>query len=152
MHHIQEIPMKINTVITAHMITHKNKRVNNNATCKFITQLTFILVIMSSTVCRPSTKLPALDHIVHHCQQWVTPELGLNSTRVKGFLNRMMCLRQQERLRHRCQHKLAAYSPSFPTGLSHPRKCAPSLLNNPSAAPLPFLALVTCRIGSLRKL
>jgi hypothetical protein len=30
------------------------------------------------------------------------------------------------------------YSLSFPTCLSHPRKCAPSLLNNPSATPLPF--------------
>jgi hypothetical protein len=48
--HIQETPIKINTVITAHMITHKNKNVNNNATCKFITQLTLILVRMSPTV------------------------------------------------------------------------------------------------------
>jgi hypothetical protein len=31
-------------------------------------------------VCRPSTNLPALDHAAHHAQQWVTPELGLNST------------------------------------------------------------------------
>jgi hypothetical protein len=30
------------------------------------------------------------------------------------------------------------YSLSFPTHLSHPRKCAPSLFNNPSADPLPF--------------
>ena len=47
MQHIQEIPIKINTIITAHMITHKNKHVNNNATCKFITQLALILVRMS---------------------------------------------------------------------------------------------------------
>jgi hypothetical protein len=38
MQHIQEIPIRINKVITAHMITHKNKNVNNNATCKFITE------------------------------------------------------------------------------------------------------------------
>jgi hypothetical protein len=25
--------------------------------------------------------LPAIDHVVHHAQQWVTPEMGLNSTR-----------------------------------------------------------------------
>jgi hypothetical protein len=31
-----------------------------------------------------------------------------------------------------------AYSLSFPTGMSHPRKCAPSLHNNPLASPLPF--------------
>ena len=30
-------------------------------------------------VCRPSTNLPALDHVAHHTQQWVTPELGINS-------------------------------------------------------------------------
>jgi hypothetical protein len=35
MQHIQEIPIKVNTVITAHMITHKNKHINNNAACKF---------------------------------------------------------------------------------------------------------------------
>jgi hypothetical protein len=33
---------------------------------------------------------------------------------------------------------LIAYNLSFPTCMSHPRKCAPSLLNSPSAAPLPF--------------
>ena len=68
MQHIQELHIKINTVITAHMITHKNKHVNNNATCKFITQLAIILVIMSPNACRPSTNLPVLDHTVHHSQ------------------------------------------------------------------------------------
>ena len=57
MEHIQEIPIKINTVITAHMISHKNKHINNNASCKFITQLTLILVRMSPTECKPSTNL-----------------------------------------------------------------------------------------------
>ena len=69
MQHIQEIPIKINIVITTHMITHKNKHVNNNAACKFITQLALILVRMSLTTCIPSTNLPALDHIVHQSQQ-----------------------------------------------------------------------------------
>jgi hypothetical protein len=50
-----------------------------------------------------------------------------------------MYLRQQEiKIRHRCQLKLTSYSPSFPTCISHPRKCAPSLLNSPLTAPLPF--------------
>jgi hypothetical protein len=62
-------PIKINTVITAHMITHKNKNINNNSACKFITQLVLILVRMSPTACRPSMNLPSLDHIVHHSQQ-----------------------------------------------------------------------------------
>jgi hypothetical protein len=34
--------------------------------------------------------------------------------------------------------QLTTYSPSFPTCLSHPRKCAPSLLNSLTVAPLPF--------------
>jgi hypothetical protein len=65
-------------------------------------------------VCRPYTNLPTLDHTAHHSQQWVTPELGLNSTWVKGFLSRLMDHRQQERLHHRCQLKLTIYNPSFP--------------------------------------
>ena len=36
MQHIQEIPIKINNVITTHMTTHKNKHVNNNAAYNFI--------------------------------------------------------------------------------------------------------------------
>jgi hypothetical protein len=36
---------------------------------------------------RPSTNLPAIDHIVHHPQQWVTPEMGLSSTEGKGILD-----------------------------------------------------------------
>jgi hypothetical protein len=100
--------------------------------------LTLILVKISPTVCIPSTFLPALDHTAQNSQQWVTPELGLNSTQVKEFLTRLMYLRQQEKICHRCQLELTTYNPSFPTCLSHPRKCAPSLLNSPSAAPLPF--------------
>jgi hypothetical protein len=46
--------------------------------------------------------------------------MGLNSTQVKGFLTKMMYLRQQEKLRHRCQLKLTTYSPSFPTCMSNP--------------------------------
>jgi hypothetical protein len=82
--------------------------------------LTLILVRISPIACRPSTNLPSLVCTTHHSQQWVTPELGLNSTRVKGFLTMLMYLGQQERLCHRCQLKLIAYSPSFPTCLSHP--------------------------------
>ena len=89
-------------------------------------------------MCIPSTNLPDIDHTSHHSQQWVTPELGLKSTRVNEILTMLMYHRQQERLCHSCPLKLIAYSPSFPTCLSHPRKCAPSLLNNPSAAPLLF--------------
>ena len=68
MQHIQEIPIKINIVIIAHMITHKNKHVNNNVACKFTTQLELILVRMSPNACIPSTNLPSLDNTVHHSQ------------------------------------------------------------------------------------
>jgi hypothetical protein len=37
-----------------------------------------------------------------------------------------------------CQLKLTTYNLSLPTFLSHLKKCAPSLLNSPSTAPLPF--------------
>jgi hypothetical protein len=119
---------------------------------KFIAQMTLILVIISPTACIPSTNLPNLGHTTHHSQQLVTPELGLNSTRVRGFLTRMMYHKQKERLRHRCQLKLTSYSPSFPTCMSHPKNFTPSLLNSPSAAPLHFWASATSQRGSLRAL
>jgi hypothetical protein len=81
---------------------------------------------------------PSLIPRYTNSQQWVTPKLGLNSTWVKGFLARMRQHRQHESFCLRCQLTLTAYSLSFPTCLSHPRKCAPSLLNNPSTTPLPF--------------
>ena len=96
MQHIQAIPIKINIVIIAHMITHKNMHINNNAACKFITQLTLILVRISPIACTPSMNLPALDHTAHHSQQWVTPKLELNSTWVNGFLTRLMDLRHRK--------------------------------------------------------
>jgi hypothetical protein len=102
------------------------------------TQLILIFYRRPPTTCRPSTILPSLDHAAHNSQQWVTPELGLNSTQVKGFLARLRKIRQQEGSHSRSQLKLTTYNLSFPTCLSHPRKCAPSLLNSPSAAPLPF--------------
>ena len=73
---------------------HKTEHKNNNASCKFITQLTLILVRISPTACIPSMNLLALDHTAHHSQHWVTPEMGLNSTRVKGFLARLMVHKQ----------------------------------------------------------
>jgi hypothetical protein len=115
--------------------------------------LTLILVRISPTASRPSTNLPALDHISHHSQQWVTLEMGLNFTQVKGLLTRLLGYRQQERFYHKFQLKLTVYSPSFSTCLSHPRKCAPSLLNSPSASPLHLwsstIGLLSPNIGSL---
>jgi hypothetical protein len=105
---------------------------------QFNTKLTLTLVKISPNACRPFTFLPALDQIVQKSQQWVTPEMGLKSNWVKEFLTRLMYLRQQEKLCHRCPIKLTTYSPSFPTCLPHSRMCASSLLTSPSVAPLPF--------------
>jgi hypothetical protein len=56
----------------------------------------------------------------------------------KGFLSPGYGMIFSKRIGSRCRLLQLAYSPSFPTCISHPRKCAPSLLNSPSAAPLPF--------------
>jgi hypothetical protein len=64
--------------------------------------------------------------------------MGLKSTWEKELLTKMMYLKQKEKLSHKCQLNLIAYNPSFPTCMSHPRKYAPSLLNNPLVAPFPF--------------
>jgi len=90
------------------------------------------------TAWKPSMNLRALYHAAQSYQQWVTPELGLNSTRVEGFLDRIRQYKQQEGFSPRSQIKLSTYIFSFPTWPSHPRKCAPSLLNLPSTTPLPF--------------
>jgi hypothetical protein len=66
------------------------------------------------------------------------PELGLNSTQVKGFLARLRQYREHEGFHPRSQLKLPTYSLSFPTCMSHHRKCAPSLLNSPSVVSLHF--------------
>ena len=73
------------------------------------------------TVCIPSMKLPSLDHAAHHSQQWVTPELGLNSTRVKGFLTRLMALEPQERLCHGCSLNYQPTVPHSPHACPTPR-------------------------------
>jgi hypothetical protein len=90
------------------------------------------------TMCIPSMKLLALDDVAQISQQWVTPELGLNSTRVNGFLSRLRLHSQQEGFHYMLQLKITYYNLSFPTFPSQPRKCAPSLLNSPSTASLPF--------------
>jgi len=46
--------------------------------------------------------------------------------------------RSTERTISQGQLTLTTYNLSFPTLFSHPMKCAPSLLNSPSTAPLPF--------------
>jgi hypothetical protein len=42
--------------------------------------LIFETVVTPPTMYRPSTNLPALDHVSHHTQQWVTLEMEPSST------------------------------------------------------------------------
>jgi hypothetical protein len=82
-----------------------------------------------------------------HCSSLSTvghPQAGTKLYLGKGIPNEANYVRKQELIHHRCQLKLTTYSPLFPTCLSHPKKCAPSLLNSPSSAPLPFRASTTC--------
>jgi hypothetical protein len=124
MQHTQEIPINI-THVDIHIM-------------KINTRLVLIFYRLPPTTCKPSTILPALDHVAQNSQQWVTPEVGVNFTQVKGFLARLRKYRQHEGFHTGIQLKITTYNLSFPTFHSHPRKCSPSLLNNPSASPLPF--------------
>jgi hypothetical protein len=118
--------------------TYKNNCIIYDATQNLTHNFHLSLIKIPPTTCIPSTFLPALYHTAQNSQQWVTPKLRLNSNRIKEFLTSLMYLRKLENLCHRCQLELIAYSPSLPTCLSHPTKCAPSLLNSPSTTPFPF--------------
>jgi hypothetical protein len=75
-------------------------------------------------VCRPSMNLPAIDHTSPHSKQWVTPELGLNSTG-QGIPR----LGRDNKKLHSTTGRISSKEPlmptthrlSFPTCLSHPR-------------------------------
>jgi hypothetical protein len=54
---------------------------------KHIMILIFETVVTPSTMCIPSMNLPALDHVAHHAQQWVTPKMGPSSTQGKEILD-----------------------------------------------------------------
>ena len=76
-------------------------------------------------MCSPSMNLPSLDHIAHNAQQWVTPELGLNST---GQGNpRLGCGYRKlhiatGRILSRGLLRPTTHRLSFPTCLLHPRR------------------------------
>jgi len=82
---------------------------------------------------------PALDHAAPSYQQWVTPELGLNTTRSKGN-PRIGLGYKVSRKDFVSRNPLTSttYSPSFPRYMSHPRECAPCLLDSASTTTLPF--------------
>jgi hypothetical protein len=74
-----------------------------------------------------------------NCEQQVTPKLGLKLHQGKMISN--VKLRSDNQ--HNCSVQGAqllqlSYDLLFPTCVSHPKKCAPSLLCNPSVTPLPF--------------
>jgi hypothetical protein len=79
--------LTVNIIATEYMII-----VQASQTCilidfKHMHILIFETVVTPPTTCRPSMNLPALDHVAHHAQQWVTLELGPNSTQGKGILD-----------------------------------------------------------------
>jgi hypothetical protein len=92
-------------------------------------------------VCRPSTNLPSLDHTALNAQQWVTPELGLNSMG-NGFLGLAREIGKlcgsTTRIISQGHLTLTTYNLSFPICSSQPRKCAPSFLHSPLTSQLPF--------------
>jgi hypothetical protein len=72
-------------------------------------------------------------------QQQVTPKLGLKLHQGKMIPNaKIRPDNQQNSSVQGAQLMQLAYNISFPTCLSHLRKCAPSLFNSPLDAPLPF--------------
>jgi hypothetical protein len=99
--------------------------------------MTLIFYKRTPTACRPSTFLPALDHTAHKLSAVGHPRAGAKLHPGKEILTRLRSLRQ-----HKTQTQVPTQTNNLqsliPHMLSHPRKCAPSLLNSPSAAPLPF--------------
>jgi hypothetical protein len=103
----------------------------------------------------PSMNLPSLDHTSPSYQQWVTPEMGLNSTMGKGNprLGRGYKVSRNREGFPRISLTSIAYSPSFPTFLSHPREVFPFSCSTVLQLPhFPSRASTTGRTGSLREL
>jgi hypothetical protein len=81
---------------------------------------------MTTNCVQTSTNLPALDHVAHHAQQWVTPELGLNSTRKGnsrlGKENTEVAQNNRKDLLSQEPLMPTTHRPSFPTCLFHPMR------------------------------
>jgi hypothetical protein len=91
----------------------------------------------------PQTFEPCLRSNCSSLSSMGHPETRTKLHLGKGIPNEANVCRQHERLVHRLQIKLTTYILSFLTSLSYHRKCALSLLNSPSATPLPFTDLFT---------
>jgi hypothetical protein len=95
---------------------------SNTSLSNYAQKIYLSLYLITPTSYRPSMILPALDHAAHHSQQWVTPELGLNSTeqgiprlgRDNMKLHSTTRRISSKELLTPIDHKL-----SFPTCLSH---------------------------------
>jgi hypothetical protein len=77
-------------------------------------------------MCIPSTNLPTLDHAAHPTQQWLTPELGLNSTRQGnsrlGKDNKEVAQNNRKDLLSQEPLTPTTHRPSFPACLLQPRR------------------------------
>jgi hypothetical protein len=69
------------------MITFKHHKTCIKYIIKHINDTYLLAGVNPPTMCKPSMTLPALDHVTHHAQQWITPELGLSYTQGKGILD-----------------------------------------------------------------
>ena len=78
------------------------------------------------TVCKPSMNLPALDRIAHHSQQYITPDLGLNSTGQRnsrlGKDNKEFAQGNRKDLLSQKPLMPTTHRPSFPIRLLHPMR------------------------------
>jgi hypothetical protein len=92
-------------------------------------------------MCRPYTFLPSLDHTAQNSQQWVTPELGINSTQVNEFLTRMMYLRQQEKTQSQVPNQTNNLQPLIPHMFVPPQKVCPLFAQQSLGCPTSFPGL-----------
>jgi len=100
--------------------------------------MTLMFYEKSPTLCRTQTFLLSIDSIAHNISAIGHPRSRDSTPQEKGLLFPGYGLIFNKKLGPRCLLLQLAYSLPFPTCLSHPMKCSPSLLNSPSNAPLPF--------------
>jgi hypothetical protein len=123
------------------MITFQESQTCITYIIKHINDTYLLTGVKPPTACRPSMNLPALDHTAHHSQQWVTPELGLNSTG-QGIPRLGKVNRKVTQFKRKDSLPGATYAHCSQTLIPHmpvpPQEYTPSLSHSPSAAPPPL--------------
>jgi hypothetical protein len=123
------------------MITFQESQTCITYIIKHINDTYLLTGVKPPTACRPSMNLPALDHTAHHSQQWVTPELGLNSTG-QGIPRLGKVNRKVTQFKRKDSLPGATYAHFSQTLIPHmpvpPQEYTPSLSHSPSTAPPPL--------------